>query len=225
MPNLVGMNLRDARSAAPSNHSERDLSPRGRDVWDQDNWTVAATVPAAGAKILENDEVFLFYLRNQEWRWFQVNPVMPPLPAGESYQLSESSPDIRELIEYRYAEGTAPEYASDVRRTAATSSIPGDPSIERESEWGPRDRLKHATGGTIAGSLPGAGQPLRPGQLITVLVKPTPLPASTTTGTYGGGSVDLNDDEHNNLYVPGDRNGSSGGGGGRGGGFCRSKWC
>ncbi|MCK9925852.1 PASTA domain-containing protein [Frankia sp. Mgl5] len=224
MPNLVGMNPKDALSAAPHNHSERDLSPRDRSVFDRDNWTVAATVPVAGTKILENDQVHLFYLRNQEWRWFQPNPVMPALPAGEVSQFSESLPDIRELIEYRYAEGTAPAYSSDAHRTAVTSTIPGDPSIEPESEWGPRDRLKVASGGTLVGSLPEAGRPLRLGQLITVLVKPTPPPPSSTAGTYDGGSTDLDNDD-DDFNVPGDRNWSSGGGGSSGGGFCRSKWC
>ncbi|MEX5637991.1 PASTA domain-containing protein [Parafrankia sp. FMc2] len=225
MPNLVGMNLRDARSAAPANHSERDLSPRGRRVLDQDNWTVAATVPPAGTRILKNEEIFLFYLRNQEWRWFQANPVMPALPAGEIYQSSDSFPDIRELLEYRYAEGTEPEHAPDAHRTpAAASTIPGDPSVEPESEWGPRERLKVASGGTIAGSLSEAGQPLRPGRLITILVKPVAPPPPSPVQTYGGGPTDL-DDNDENYNVPGDGNWSSGGGGRRGGGFCRSKWC
>lgn len=217
MPNLVGVKLVEARAAAPAGYDELDLSSRRRHVWEPANWTVAATVPVAGAPLRNSGSIRLFYLRNAEWDWFQQNPSMPTLPAGVTDDNLADLDGIRELLEYRYAAeatasaGPSPSAEPGVGAQATSTPPPSeDPSVEPDAERAPREALQTAAaaiGNTVVGSLPAAGQKLRLGQLVTVVVKPRPAPTAPpadVAGPSGGSSgLDLGGGYGGGFHIPG----------------------
>jgi hypothetical protein len=193
----------------PSSH---DLSPRDRSQWENANWTVALTRPAAGEVWRPGTELHLFVLRNAEWAWFQAHPAMPAVPVdvvpddltGQG-QLFEG---VRELMEYRYAPGHAPEYASPpyVSPHRPIEGLADDPSIEPTSETQERDVLPDASSyGLTVGSLPTEGAALRVGQLLTLTVRDKPSePVPPARG--GGADVDVGgsySDDDDDVNVPG----------------------
>jgi hypothetical protein len=207
MPHLIGDRLDLAQSRLAHSESigdvERwDLSPRDRSVWADENWTVALTEPAAGEPLHPGTTVYLFYLRTNEWRWFDRHPTMPGFhrrtPTDRLVGERGLFAPVSELIEFRYPKGRAPRgsWRAD-RPDDEGPPLEPDPSKEPNSEWRPRQRLTEASNyGTLAvGSLPRRRQQLRTGQLLTLLVveKPTP-PASGDDGVYldydGGGDGD-----------------------------------
>lgn len=219
MPDVVGMPFPDAQTTVHAlrvpagGDQERldrpqvvdlDLSPRDRSVYVPENWTVAATVPAAGEPVTSSGVVWLFLLKNEEWTWLVENPTMPALPAdAASLDLTrEGGPlaGMRELVELRYAPGHEPEHRSPARppvtgedRTPDLSDSL-DPSFEPVSEREARDALLRAYSGLVIASLPGVGEPVRPGALITVLVREEPyVPAEPLE--LGDADVDGGEDD------------------------------
>lgn len=229
MPNLVGMGLREAESSAPRGYSVHDLSPLSRGVWITSNWTVAATVPTAGSPLPSAEGARLYYLRNDEYTWFRQHPEMPDLPIGTSRENIPQLAGIRELIDYRYATESAPTTTSPPHPIGASDSQPAseppeassDPSVELASERASREALASAaydSAATVVDSLPRAGEKIRIGRMITVVLKPQPQPTyveptETAAGTYSGGSSDTNSDESHRFvgHVPSFH--------------CRKKWC
>ncbi|MCM3882705.1 hypothetical protein [Frankia sp. R82] len=231
MPNLVGMRLGEVKNSAPHGYTTQDLSPRGRGVWLTSNWTVAATVPAPGFPVSSTESVRLYYLRNDEYTWFQQHSTMPELPLGTPGDNIPQLEGIRELIDYRSVptESTpSTETASQPTSTPSTQPASGateksaDPSIEPASERASREVLAATTytsTATVADSFPRPGEHVRTGRLITVVLKPTPQPTYTASadppaGTYDSGSSGLNDNESHHVsggYIPGHH--------------CRRKWC
>jgi hypothetical protein len=187
------------RASYPRSH---DLSPRNRSQWQDENWTVVTTRPAAGQSWDDGTDLHLFVLRNAEWAWFQAHPTMPSVPVDavvsdltEPGQLFE---EVSELMEYRYAPGQAPEHSSPAYSTPdrPIDGLADDPSVEPQLERQERDALPEAydRGVLTVGSLPAEGQSLRIGQLITVIVREQPTvsvpgSAGATSATEGEGSA------------------------------------
>jgi hypothetical protein len=159
----------------PQSH---DLSPRDRSQWDDSNWTVVTTRPAAGAAMVEGMDLHLFVLRNAEYAWFAA---------------------------HRYAAGYEPYYASrpysSPRRPI--EGLIDDPSIQPVSEQQERDALAQAYeyGTLTVSSLPSPDSPLRVGRLLTITVREEPVepaPPVTTDDSsvdvypdYSGGDDDV----------------------------------
>jgi hypothetical protein len=191
--------------------TSRDLSPRGRGQWQDENWTVAATRPAAGQAWTDGMEVYLFVLRNDEWAWFQAHPTMPALPvdvaADDLTQDGQLFAGMRELLEYRYAPGHEPQYASQPYSRTPPEPVTGladDPSIEPAAEREERDALFQAFSGALTvGSLPPEGTALRVGRLLTLTVRdqpPEPVQPVPESDVYVNPNYSDGDDDVN---VPG----------------------
>ncbi|MGY2001727.1 hypothetical protein [Blastococcus sp. SYSU DS1024] len=187
----------------PASH---DLSPRGRSQWQDENWTVVTTRPAAGQPLTDGADLHLFVLRNAEWAWFQAHPAMPPVPVdvapADLAAAGQLFDGMRELLEYRYAPGHEPEYASAPPSGIArpVDGLADDPSVEPAAEREERDALATASSYSTltVGSLPATGTALRVGRLLTVTVREKPSePASggndvSVNPGYSGGDDDVN---------------------------------
>lgn len=186
MPELVGRRVDDATAklAAPplklTEVDRFDLSPRDREIWDSDNWTVVSTIPAAG-KLLDGRKVRLYYLRNAEYSWFTRHRTMPRIKRySDALDVEDDRFNgVEELLEYRYGPGRSPDYAS--KPTSSTCekrpvSVIAPPLRESAARCRRRDRLDDGYGGQIIGTQPAAGAKLNPGHLLTILVRDEPLP-------------------------------------------------
>ena len=193
----------------PSSH---DLSPRGRSQWQDSNWTVVTTRPAAGEQWTDGMPVHLFVLRNAEWSWFQAHPTMSAVPPDvEASDLTDDGQllaGMRELVEYRYAPGQEPDYAgqpSGSRPAEPVEGLADDPSVEPAAERDERDRLVRASTWTLTvGSLPTEGTALRVGRILIITVRDKPT--APVEPAPGGGGVTVNpnySDGDDDVNVPG----------------------
>ncbi|MFC6562235.1 PASTA domain-containing protein [Actinoplanes utahensis] len=203
MPNLVGQPyLTASQTLSDLDIDERyqDASPLGRRMFDRKNWTVVATEPAAGA--IMTGPAKLLLLKNSEAAWFTKHPVMPRLPVGKSasdvrHAKGAVLDPVSELVIFRYAKGHTPKDASD-----PTERYENEPATEAKSRAGLKDTYGY--GDLIVGSIPAAGQQVRPGRLIVVLVRPEPEKPSKG----GGEDIDLpsvpnHSDDDDDVNIPG----------------------
>jgi hypothetical protein len=147
----------------------------------------------------------MWVLRTEEAAWLKAHPKMPKLKAGRATDALTDPGGLlegmSELVEYRWAKGRAPEYAS-----ALPSDVDerGAPSAEPASEVAARKGLKDSYGlDLVSGQVPGAGSTIRPGRLLVVLEKEAP---SESTSGGGGGSVYVpvpDGDDDDDVNVPG----------------------
>ncbi len=181
-----------------------DLSPRDRSVFQEKNWTVVATDPAVGQPLAAGTSVTLYLLKNEEAAWFAEHPRMPKLTIGQDTTkvVQRHLKPVRELLEFRYAKGAAPNHSSPAheRTPKAGRGLADEPAAERAARAGLADAGEY---GVVAGvgSIPRASKVLRPGQLLVVLVKDVPVSPG------GGGDVPYvpipDGDDDDDVNVPG----------------------
>lgn len=191
MPDIVGLGAIDAWGALDDagidwieDHGEndvfRDLSVLHRDVETYD-WTIHTTIPRAGTSLEPGDTVIGFALETREYEFFERNPVMPKTGWKVDERISgywgDEMADIVSLSDKRYIHSRTP---ADADRTTTwpepDSGLPRaqDPSVEPRWERRVRARLAEAPGFDLfVGTIPAVGEPLRPGQAIVVLYRPT----------------------------------------------------
>ncbi len=212
MPDVSGLRLDEAKlrlydfeeesGVTVDSPQSQDLSPNDRSSWNESDWAVVVTRPAAGEAWTEGMTLQLFVLRAEEYEWFSAHPTMPAIPkhaatddlTGHDGVLSGMS----ELIEYRYAPGLEPEF-SYVPHGSPSRIFEGfgdDPSVEPYSERRERDGLAQATeyGTLTVDSLPAVGSALRVGQLLVVTVRDEPRRAITPTANSAEAHVSVGPD-------------------------------
>jgi hypothetical protein len=216
VPDLTGQSILDAQDALSKvgveYHADAwfDLSPRHRDIGSPRGWTVQQTVPEAGTPVTDDMTVYLFALKDAEYTWFQEHPTMPALTAKEGWDLTRADLEaVKELVEYRYVPTRTPEYAKRTTyRAPPQIQTFRDPSVEPDDEWDRRTRFREAPEYQLyVRSLQSPGEPLRTGQLLTVLVRPRPgldpgvhgVPDDTDTKTW----VPIPDPDHHDHDIPG----------------------
>lgn len=193
LPNSIGQRLDVVQAAfvrwSSSAHIqpqdwEQDLSPADRGVGAPESWTVVATSPGPGARVTSATSVVFFCLHTEEYRWFLAHPRMPKLSkVSEANALTNSDygpaplAAISELVNLRYPRSaTPPGSYTDIplSLTRSYGRVPHDPSIPPRAEQEVANRLAVGDGfGRPTGTIPAAGAPLRVGQMITVLTRPT----------------------------------------------------
>ncbi|ANC29816.1 hypothetical protein [Isoptericola dokdonensis] len=254
IPTVVGMTYDEADAAIaaaypqywgnPSEGAIHDMSPFDRSEHDGEDWVIYSQFPNAGEMLSEPQDydsfVDYYVLPRAELEWFEENPTMPVVKRGPyAKTLKKTFGPVQGLTVAYWKKGKAGRGGTEkwayVFRDGTLDWTAERPAGETASERQARLTTKGSanvepdlektivTGRTI----PAAGEPLRPGQLILIEAavippKPEPEPAddasSSGGGTEGGsagGSV------------------SVGGGGGGGGGvdfgkprFCsRTWWC
>lgn len=207
VPAVVGDQFDQAQSllsARSIRFWHEDLSPRDRSVFQEENWTVVATDPDVGQPLYGGESVTLYLLKNEEAAWFAKHPTMPKLTVGQDVTRAVELhlKPVWELLEFRYAKGAAPSYASPARERAPEGGrgLADEPTSERTARAGLADAAQH---GLVAGTgtIPRAGKRLRPGQLLVVLVKDEP--ASPADGGNAPYIPVPNRDDDDDVNVPG----------------------
>lgn len=230
MPNVVGQKLTDAENpfdqwiwndTGPKTQVEgKDFPPLNRDLVSHAWWTVMATTPAAGEVLREGDDVVLYVLRHEEAEWFAVNATMPALRGGvslEQVSLDDTWPlkAVQDLVLWRYPRGYKPRdavpagYAEEPQVRSALNPF-GEVPIEHNSRRGMT--FAWEDDGVLVTTLPAPGGQVRPGQLLTLVVKNVPplKPVQASEGTSGGGgaaplggSVSGSHDDDDDFNIPG----------------------
>ncbi|MEE6261070.1 hypothetical protein [Plantactinospora sonchi] len=144
-------------------------------------------------------------LKNGEAAWFAAHPTMPKLrkgsPADDLTDDGGPLAGLRELVLLRYAKGKAPKDAP------VADEHPGlRDGFEPPEELVARAGLKEAYSfdSKVVGSIPGAGQEVRPGRFVVVTVE-REKQQDPPTGSDGG-SVPippLPDDDDDDVNTPG----------------------
>lgn len=209
VPDVVGQKLPSADSAvraAELRSESADASPLARNIFDRGNWTVIATNPPAGTSVPAKRSVSLLVLKNGEAAWFAAHPTMPKLrkgmPADELTDDGGPLAGLRELVLLRYAKGKAPKDA------LTPDEHPGlRDGFEPAEELAARAGLKDAYwfDSKVVGSIPAAGQEVRPGRFAVVTVereKRRDPPAGSDGGSVPIPRLPDNDDD-DDVNIPG----------------------
>ncbi|MEH0820908.1 MULTISPECIES: PASTA domain-containing protein [unclassified Micromonospora] len=207
VPDLVGLDLpkaRDSVHAVGLRSEPADLSPLCRKTLVAKNWTVIGTNPPAGISVSPDQTISLLVLKKEEAAWFAGHPKMPQLPKGTPARdlTDDDGPlaGLQELVLLRYAKSMAPQHAlTAVERPCSKYSN------EPPEEVAARAGLKQAYSiSVVVGSIPAAGQPVRPGRLIVVLVRDKEQ-RQEPTGSDGG-SLPVPprpNDDNDDVNIPG----------------------
>lgn len=203
MPSVVGSSLDHAKNAFDEVVTVEDLSPRDRLPFEDSNWTVMASTPAAGADVPPESRVVLWVLRNEEAVWLAKHPKMPKVKAGsDTSSLTDPGGPLAgmsDLVVTRWAKGQGPDYASKVVEELDDR---GAPSAEPAGEVAARKGLKRSYGvDLVKGQIPAAGSAVRPGRLLVVLEKEEPEEEPSPSDDYVVPMPD--DDEDDDMNVPG----------------------
>ncbi|MFE9694465.1 hypothetical protein [Micromonospora sp. NPDC005806] len=188
VPNVVGMDLLSARisiDAVDLRPEQADVSPLCRSILVESDWTVIGTDPPAGTITPSGRSVSLQVLKSAEAAWFAAHPKMPKLPKRPTARnlTDDGGPlaGLQELVLLRYAKRMAPQHALTADEPSCSKY-----RIEPSEEVAARDGLKQAYSiSIVAGSIPAAGQPVRRGRLIVVLVRDEEQ-RQRPTGSDGG---------------------------------------
>ncbi|MFF5077496.1 PASTA domain-containing protein [Actinoplanes sp. NPDC000266] len=199
MPGLTGVLLTGVRDKLPAGigWDHEDRSPRGRGILVERNWTVVETEPAKGQPLRSGQQVRLYVLKNEEAAWFAKHPTMPKIKPGTegSDLIGQGEPldGIWELVEYRYPKGKAPKDARDPHE-----NLKGwEPPAEKAARAGLKEA--YSSFGLVVGTIPAAGQKVRPGRLIVVTLRDKPLDDSPG----GSGSIPDYNNGDDDFNVPG----------------------
>ncbi|MFG3604503.1 PASTA domain-containing protein [Micromonospora chersina] len=174
VPDVVGLDLPSARSSIDAvglRSRPTDAAPLCRGGLDA-NWSVVGTNPPAGTIVPPDETISLLALKKDEAAWFAAHPKMPQLRKGTLVRdlTNDDGPlaGLRELVMFRYAKGLAPQHA-----LTAVDRPCSQYSNEPPEEVAARAGLKqsYSISSIVVGSIPPAGQPVRPGRFIVVLVR------------------------------------------------------
>ncbi|MFI7160475.1 hypothetical protein [Micromonospora chalcea] len=205
VPDVVGFDLPSARSSiAAFNLRSRtsDAAPLCRRAWDA-SWTVIATSPPPGRVVPPDETISLHVLRAEEAAWFAAHPTMPRLPkgiaAGSTTKDDGPLAGLQQLVLFRYAKGMAQKGAlTAVDRPCSPYS--NEPPEEVATRAGLK--VSHSGSSIVVGSIPAAGQPVRPGQFIVLLVRDQeqrPTPKGSSSGRPPLPPRSGNDDDDFNI--------------------------
>lgn len=158
-----------------------DLSARHRTNVAGD-WRVAQQYPSAGTPVDVGSAIAGWALKEPEYQFFNDHPRMPRSGwrPGQVVSANESKAlrGLADLVELRFEQGRTPQSATKTSRwPSRTARVPAllDPSIEPRAERRARERLATArTGNLFVRTIPSTGASLRPGQFITIVVRPQP---------------------------------------------------
>lgn len=198
IPNVVGMSFGEAQSRLDKmgvTASEVDASPLGRYVTENKDypgewgeWVVTSSSAKPGTPASAVKNMKLTVLKKKEAAWYAKHPTMPALPAGkEVYDLTEDGQALdgmRDLVLCLYPKGAAPSYASPPSNH--TDGSPATPMLP--SETAPVEGLAEgSTMDLLVRPIPAAGEKVRPGRLLYMLVRDQ-YADTTSDGTSTGDS-------------------------------------
>ncbi|KRF35536.1 PASTA domain-containing protein [Terrabacter sp. Soil810] len=204
MPSVVGSSLDDAQRAFDLATVE-DLSPRDRMPFENSNWTVMASTPAAGADLTPGSHVVLWVLRNEEAAWLAKHPKMPKVKAGsDTSSLTDAGGPLAgmsDLVETRWAKGHGPDDAS---KSIEDLDGRGAPSAEPAAEVAARKGLKESYGSDfVKGQIPTPGSIVRPGRLLVILEEQRPEEELAPGDDYVVPLPGNDNDDDDDVNVPG----------------------
>jgi hypothetical protein len=222
MPDLHGMDILEAYARLDDmglpvrNESFSDLSVRHRQTDGVHDWTVWSSTPAAGEEVKPGAGLRIFMLKLREWKFFDQNRAMPKMPVQSGRAVPSPYPMpfqdvVSELVEWRYVPKYAPKGAEQTRNwPQPDSGLPAelDQSLEPASERARRARYREAddfADDAFVRLAQKPGTPLRPGQMITILVRPWPRQHPEMYPNYTGPGSKVWEDRHDtHVYVDSD---------------------